>query len=70
MDAESLSKKMSALGTILDMMEVPLMRRNLTVASNVRWLHRNLGVQNSGHPLFDTASILIKELIRFERKQK
>jgi hypothetical protein len=64
MDAESLAKKMSALGTILDLMEVPLMRRNLLETHNVRWLQRNLAVQNSEHPLFHTAFAMLKEILK------
>ena len=66
-DTESLRKKESALGTILDMMEVPAMRKETTIA-NLRWLQRNLAVQNSEHPLFSTARTLLKEILKENQK--
>ena len=67
MDAETLRRKESALGTILDMMDVPAMRKEVS-APNVRWLMRNLGARNSGHPMFDTARILLKEILKEKQK--
>ena len=67
MNAETLKKKESALGTILDMMDVPAMRKEIN-SPNVRWLMRNLGARNSGHPMFDTARILLKEIFKEIRK--
>ena len=67
MDVETLRRKESALGTILDMMDVPVMRKEPSI-SNVRWLMRNLGARNSGHPMFDTARILLKEILKEKQK--
>ena len=43
---EATFKRQSALGTLLEQMEVPEMRRATSVHSTVRWLQRNLAVQN------------------------
>lgn len=50
---------MEKLKEILDQMDVPEMRK-----SDLGWLKRNLGIRNSGHPLFNQAMELIKELAK------
>ncbi len=62
--SETRERKQSALKTMLDLMDVPDMRKDTTSASNIRWLGRNLGVQNSAHPLFATAMGLVRWLQR------
>ena len=61
---ETKKKKASALRTILEMMDVPEMRHDTTRAANIRWLHRNLRINNSDHPLFETAAELIVWLMK------
>ena len=45
-------------------MKVPLSRRNTNKPENVRWLVRNLPVQNSEHPSFDEVWRVLKLLVR------
>jgi len=61
---EATFKRQSALGTLLEQMEVPEMRRDTSIHSNVRWLQRNLAVQNREHPMFETAMGLVKWLLK------
>lgn len=49
-------------------MEVPLNRRDTNKPENVRWLFRNLPVQNSKHPSFEEVFRVLKlELRRLAR---
>ena len=66
-DRETIAKKQSALRTMLEVMEVPEIRRDTTRISNVRWLHRNLRIDHSSHPLFETAWEMIMWLLRNHR---
>ena len=68
MDTETLRRKRSALGTILEQMEVPEMRRELT-KRNLMWLNRNIAANNSEHPLFETARELLTQILRAEAKK-
>ena len=68
MDAETLQRKRSALGTLLELMEVPEMRRELT-RGNLAWLNRNLRINNAEHPMFETARELLKQILREEAKK-
>ena len=61
---ETARKKASALRTILEMMDVPEMRHDTTRVANLRWLGRNLGINNGDHALFETARELIVWLLR------
>ena len=60
----TIAKKQRALHTILQQMNVPVLRQNTTRKANQRWLMRNLAVQNKEHAMFDTAMELIKWLIK------
>jgi len=59
-----LTKKLSALKTLLEQMEVPERRRDVENISNVRWLARNLAVQNKEHPMFETTQRTIVWVLR------
>ena len=61
---DTTERKQSALATMLDMMDVPEMRKDVTNLSNVRWLNRNIGVRNGKHPMFKSALGLVVWLIR------
>ena len=63
-EKEDVERKMSALSTILNTMNVPEMRKDLTQLSNVRWLSRNLKIQNGDHPLIDSAIEIVSFLFR------
>jgi len=60
----TVAKKRSALRTLLQQMNVPQLRQDVTRKANLRWLMRNLGVQNKEHAMFETAMELIKWLIK------
>jgi hypothetical protein len=55
---------MEELRQILDAMDVPKVRKDLTVFSNLCWLARNLWIRNSEHPEFQKARRLIIEMMR------
>ena len=63
MDRETFARKKSALRTILEQMDVPLTRIQLR-RTDVRWLGRNLQIRNGDHPMFETASGLIRWLLK------
>ena len=51
------------LSELLEDMDIPEMRRDLNKASNLRWLQRNLNVNNEGDKL-EAAHLLIRTLLR------
>tara|TARA_Y100000114_G_C11515646_1_gene211080 strand:+ start:121 stop:354 length:234 start_codon:yes stop_codon:yes gene_type:complete len=63
-EKEDVERKISALSTILNTMNVPDLRKDVTRMSNIRWLSRNLRVQNSDHPMFDTANEMVNFIFR------
>jgi len=67
-DFESRQRKESALKTLLQQMNVPAMRTDTSKETNLRWLQRNLGAQNSGHPMFTTVMTMVNELAREARR--
>lgn len=46
------------LGEILNMMRVPPDRKN-----DLRWVGRNLGIQNHNHADFDEACVLLRRIL-------
>ena len=63
MDSETFARKLSALQTLLQPFDIPESRRELN-KSNIRWLSRNLAVNNKDNPMFETAIGLIKWLLK------
>ena len=51
---------------LLEMMEVPEMRRDLNKPSNVRWLLRNVAINNKGPEVRELIALLIKEEARLK----
>lgn len=49
--------------------DVPKHRRNLWITSNIRWLLRNLGIQNRNHPDLEENIQDLKELLNFVENQ-
>jgi hypothetical protein len=45
-------------------MNIPEIRRDTTKPENVRWLLRNLGIQNQDHPRFEMAIAILKSLTK------
>jgi hypothetical protein len=64
MEDETFARKCSALKTILGQMDVPPKRIEPLRRTDVRWLGRNLQIRNGDHPMFETASGLIRWLLR------
>tara|TARA_R110002012_G_C11494254_1_gene596521 strand:- start:170 stop:361 length:192 start_codon:yes stop_codon:yes gene_type:complete len=51
---------MKILNGLLDDMDIPQTRRDLSKNENVRWLLRNLAIRNKNHPKF---KIVMDELV-------
>jgi hypothetical protein len=51
------------LASILEGMNVPLRRQEISI-SNVRWLNRNIRIQNGDHPQIQDACDLIVQILR------
>jgi hypothetical protein len=51
----------SELIAILHIMDVPNKRKNISDASNISWLLRNLAIRNSSHPKFKEVIELLKQ---------
>ena len=51
---------------LLENMEVPKMRRDLNKPSNIRWLIRNVAVNNEGPEVREVIPLLIKEQSRLK----
>ena len=63
-EKEDMERKVSALATIIQNMNVPDLRKDVTRMSNIRWLSRNLRIQNADHPMFDTADEMVNFIFR------
>ena len=61
---ETIERKQSALRTLLDMLDVPTLRKDVTKETNLRWLARNLAANNKVHPMLDTTFQLVRWLLR------
>ena len=48
---------------ILSTMDIPTMRRDTGDISNLRWLHRNVGIQNANHPQFHELRNILNQLL-------
>ena len=53
-----------------DEMDVPISRRDLTDAANVRWLLGNLGIRNSNHPDFKQTIQDLKSIFKMVHEKK
>jgi len=58
--------KARELTEILNTMDVPLFRKELTT-SNIRWLLRNLRVRNAQHPDINEVIVALKGVARESR---
>jgi hypothetical protein len=54
------------LSQLLENMEVPKMRRDLNKPSNVRWLQRNIAINNKGPQVPEILALLNKEWRRLK----
>ena len=51
---------------LVELMEVPKMRRDLNKPSNIRWLLRNVAANNKGQEVTEVIALLIKEQARLK----
>ncbi len=58
------------LVSILDTMDVPKERKDITISRNLFWLLRNLGIRNGQHKEFKIAMGFIKRLCPPVKKRK
>lgn len=68
-DLDDVVRRESALGTILQQMDVPKLRQDASEHTNLRWLNRNLGINNGTHPLFATAAELTIWLLKWHQSR-
>ena len=68
-EIEDVAKRESALKTMLDQMDVPEFRRDTSRLSNLRWLNRNLAINNGQHPLFQTAAEMTLWLLKWHHSK-
>ena len=54
------------LSQLLENMDVPKMRRDLNKPSNIKWLQRNLAINNKGPQVPEVIALLIKEQRRLK----
>jgi hypothetical protein len=52
------------LTRLLSMLDVPFLRRDVSSEANLRWLHRNLEINNAGLPETAMAMELIVKLLQ------
>jgi hypothetical protein len=57
------------LTEVLDTMDIPALRRDLNKESNIKWLQRNLAIDNNKHPRIEEATTLLTREARRIRKQ-
>jgi len=62
---DDVHRRESALKTLLESMDVPLLRLDTTNLRHLRWLSRNLGINNSEAPLFNTTCEILGWLLRW-----
>jgi len=67
MTEEIIERKQSALSTLLDMLDVPTLRKDVTKPANLRWLSRNLRINNGEHAMCDTTMGLVIWLLKETR---
>ena len=58
--------KRDALAALLKDLNLPEMRKDLTKIANIRWLNRNISINNKG-PDVDKARALIVDILRENR---
>ena len=54
------------LSQLLENMEVPTMRRDLNKPSNIKWLLRNVAINNKGEEVHEVIALLVKEQRRLK----
>jgi len=55
------------LSQLLENMQVPNMRRDLNKLSNIKWLQRNIAINNKGPQVAEVIALLKKEVRRVQK---
>jgi len=55
------------LAQLLENMQVPNMRRDLNKLSNIKWLQRNIAINNKGPQVAEVIALLKKEVRRVQK---
>ena len=59
------------LTELLDTMDIPAMRRDLTKETKIRWLQRNLAIDNNKHPrIMEVNTLLTREALRIRKQAR
>jgi len=58
------------LKEMLEKMDIPDQRRETSTLRNLRWLSRNMTINNSKHPLLPMARELLIWLVRFHTQRR
>jgi|APSaa5957512535_1039671.scaffolds.fasta_scaffold291492_2 hypothetical protein len=66
---EDITRREAALLTLLSMMNIPEMRLDTGKRSNLMWIKRNISINNSDHPMLDTAKEITTWLIKWHSKE-
>ncbi len=69
-DIEDVVRRESALRTILEQMDVPNLVLDTVNVRNLKWLNRNLAIDNSQHPLFQTAAEMTLWLLKWHHTHR
>ena len=59
-----LADKETNMDKALEQMEIPSARKDISKESNVRWLLRNLAIQNKSNPMFETTQKMVVWFLR------
>ena len=62
----ALDHTLARITQLLENMDVPAMRRDLNKPSNIRWLLRNVAIDNKGPQVAEVVALLIKEQRRLK----
>jgi|TARA_R110000824_G_scaffold49483_12_gene138856 hypothetical protein len=64
---QTMADEFSRLKLLLEAMDVPEMRRDVTKVANVRWLLRNLAINNSNNTALREVFRLLKDIARAKK---
>ena len=62
---DDVQRRESALATLLQQMDIPAARTDTSDVRHLRWLNRNIAINNGKHPMLDTAQRLLVWLLRW-----
>ena len=68
LNEEDAEKRRSALSTLLVDFDVPSTRISELTPANIRWLKRNIAINNGNNPMLFVVQDLITWLVKWENK--